>query len=94
MGGDKPSEEEVEHAEAWAKARRMVCDPSGETDVAFTQGDLLEMETEDITYDVLLFVSAAFTDSLLQQMGQAVQDLPVGTLVSPKAKKRDGTVQQ
>lgn len=49
------------------------------TDIQFTCGDVIEEGAAG--YQVLLLVSAAFTDSLLHQIALILDDLPVGVLV-------------
>lgn len=60
----------------WARAREV----AGGTEVGFTEGDVLELDSLE-GFHVLLFVSAAFTDALLAQMAEAVDGLPPGVLV-------------
>lgn len=69
-------EEEEEQEGVWDPSR----DPLPPTlDVTFTCGDVVEEGAEG--FEVLLLVSAAFTDALLQTVARALEPLPVGTMV-------------
>lgn len=78
---EQDEEEEQEEGEdkevpAWDAGR----DPLPPTTaVSFACGDVVEEGAEG--FDVLLLVSAAFTDSLIQTMAAALDDSPVGTMV-------------
>lgn len=73
---EEDEEEEEEDAPAWEAGR----DPLPATrDVSFACGDVVEEGAEG--FEVLLLVSAAFTDALLRTMAAAVDAVPVGTMV-------------
>ncbi len=73
---NEQGEEDEEAGPVWEAGR----DPLPPTlSVALTCGDVVEEGAEG--FDVLLLVSAAFTDSLLRTMAAALDPLPVGTLV-------------
>jgi hypothetical protein len=55
-------------------------------DVQFKCGDIVEEGCKG--FDVLLLVSAAFTDHLLAQIARVLNDCPVGTLVSVRHAHR------
>ena len=75
---EEEDDEDDEDADvpAWAPGR----DPLPPTlDVSVACGDVVEEGAEG--YEVLLLVSAAFTDALLQTVARALDPLPVGTVV-------------